>query len=117
MTRHEQSIPITAYGGDKRDDPEHRRRLDAAIHRQGRGWLTGRVGGRPLTVSRTNRVVACLGALSILLLLSPLLLGLALLIKFSSPGPVLFVQKRRSEERRVGKECVSTCRSRWSPYH
>src|SRR3546814_12739641 len=26
-----------------------------------------------------------------------------------------FVQ--RSEERRVGKECVSTCRSRWSPYH
>src|SRR3546814_11063753 len=24
---------------------------------------------------------------------------------------------RRSDERRVGKECVSTCRSRWSPYH
>src|SRR3546814_9710470 len=23
----------------------------------------------------------------------------------------------RSEERRVGKECVSTCKSRWSPYH
>src|SRR3546814_1597119 len=29
----------------------------------------------------------------------------------------LFVQANRSEERRVGKECVSTCRSRWSPYH
>src|SRR3546814_4906469 len=29
--------------------------------------------------------------------------------------PALF--GRRSEERRVGKECVSTCRSRWSPYH
>src|SRR3546814_11552786 len=28
---------------------------------------------------------------------------------------VLFAD--RSEERRVGKECVSTCRSRWSPYH
>src|SRR3546814_15136502 len=26
-------------------------------------------------------------------------------------------QVARSEERRVGKECVSTCRSRWSPYH
>src|SRR3546814_10800143 len=26
-------------------------------------------------------------------------------------------QKSRSEERRVGKECVSTCRSRLSPYH
>src|SRR3546814_17744912 len=24
--------------------------------------------------------------------------------------------RQRSEERRVGKECVSTCRSRWSPY-
>src|SRR3546814_16657067 len=26
-------------------------------------------------------------------------------------------QMGRSEERRVGKECVSTCRSRWWPYH
>src|SRR3546814_437323 len=33
--------------------------------------------------------------------------------------PALLHQRigRRSEERRVGKECVSTCRSRWSPYH
>src|SRR3546814_7288488 len=31
-----------------------------------------------------------------------------------APGVVL---SWRSEERRVGKECVSTCRSRWSPYH
>src|SRR3546814_19742427 len=30
---------------------------------------------------------------------------------------VLDGQRLRSEERRVGKECVSTCRSRWSPYH
>src|SRR3546814_11001324 len=30
-------------------------------------------------------------------------------------GPVKCL--KRSEERRVGKECVSTCRSRWSPYH
>src|SRR3546814_13817628 len=28
-----------------------------------------------------------------------------------------FGHRSRSEERRVGKECVSTCRSRWSPYH
>src|SRR3546814_3223404 len=27
------------------------------------------------------------------------------------------IRVRRSEERRVGKECVSTCRSRWSPYN
>ena len=27
------------------------------------------------------------------------------------------MQRYRSEERRVGKECASKCRSRWSPYH
>src|SRR3546814_8051677 len=32
-------------------------------------------------------------------------------------GPKLSSCTMRSEERRVGKECVSTCRSRWSPYH
>src|SRR3546814_7957227 len=32
-------------------------------------------------------------------------------------GSVLEALGVRSEERRVGKECVSTCRSRWSPYH
>src|SRR3546814_13535358 len=26
-------------------------------------------------------------------------------------------KRNRSEERRVGKECISTCRSRWEPYH
>src|SRR3546814_16624332 len=32
-------------------------------------------------------------------------------------SPAAAWSKPRSEERRVGKECVSTCRSRWSPYH
>src|SRR3546814_5730335 len=31
--------------------------------------------------------------------------------------PLALLSGTRSEERRVGKECVSTCRSRWSPYH
>src|SRR3546814_11604621 len=35
----------------------------------------------------------------------------------SSLALTLMRPGRRSEERRVGKECVSTCRSRWSPYH
>src|SRR3546814_15687969 len=46
-------------------------------------------------------------------------------ILFSEAGVVLtlglalapIVTALSSEERRVGKECVSTCRSRWSPYH
>src|SRR3546814_14043737 len=34
------------------------------------------------------------------------------------PKPLICKDRpARSEERRVGKECVSTCRSRWSPYH
>src|SRR3546814_1519654 len=38
--------------------------------------------------------------------------------KFVMDGIVLEASLlHRSEERRVGKECVSTCRSRWSPYH
>src|SRR3546814_4039425 len=42
--------------------------------------------------------------------------------RYTSASPRLCVNHSsssvaRSEERRVGKECVSTCRSRWSPYH
>src|SRR3546814_2674823 len=37
--------------------------------------------------------------------------------RIASAEHVEHVHLERSEERRVGKECVSTCRSRWSPYH
>src|SRR3546814_13450364 len=39
---------------------------------------------------------------------SPVIRTLARLLRFQAAAP-------RSEERRVGKECVSTCRSRWAP--
>src|SRR3546814_18576637 len=39
-------------------------------------------------------------------------------VTFLQPGGSGSIDgEARSEERRVGKECVSTCRSRWSPYH
>src|SRR3546814_12334085 len=38
--------------------------------------------------------------------------GLGMANTAENPG-----RKYRSDERRVGNECVSTCRSRWSPYH
>src|SRR3546814_10024761 len=48
----------------------------------------------------------------------------ALLPQGSSAGTSLVIgpcsplwEQSRSEERREGKECVSTCRARWSPYH
>src|SRR3546814_12471329 len=37
--------------------------------------------------------------------------------KSSLPSSIFAVRRNRSEERRVGKECVSKCRSRWAPYH
>src|SRR3546814_3751327 len=40
--------------------------------------------------------------------------SIALGLRVGLPGEG---RRGRSEERRVGKECVSTCRSRWSPYH
>src|SRR3546814_17580866 len=40
-------------------------------------------------------------------------LGIGVLLAFAME----FALRTRSEERRVGKECVSTCRSRWSPYN
>src|SRR3546814_6794556 len=42
-----------------------------------------------------------------------------LIAEISASNEVIsvLVDGRRSEERRVGKECVSTGRSRWSPYH
>src|SRR3546814_16632039 len=44
-----------------------------------------------------------------------ILVGIAgAFISIAMPGILLAI---RSEERRVGKECVSTCRSRWSTYH
>src|SRR3546814_13683653 len=37
--------------------------------------------------------------------------------KLAASGDAFQTRFNRSEERRVGKECVSTCRSRLSPYH
>src|SRR3546814_14225634 len=39
------------------------------------------------------------------------------ILEHESDGSSLALRWTRSEERRVGKVCVSTCRTRWSPYH
>src|SRR3546814_14148754 len=43
--------------------------------------------------------------------------GKAVAGKSNIDNAAIAISKLRSEERRVGKECVSTCRSRWSQYH
>src|SRR3546814_581256 len=50
------------------------------------------------------------------LLLAVILNAATLVLWNALDGPAA-AWTQRSEERRVGKECVSTCRSRWSPYH
>ena len=47
----------------------------------------------------------------------PMLSGEAAQSVFDGDYDEIEIRQERSEERRVGKECVSTCRSRWSPYH
>src|SRR3546814_20449889 len=61
-------------------------------------------------LTRSERREADIGGLLDLLGLDPSLAGRA-------PHELSGGQQHRSDERRVGKECVSTCRSRWSPSH
>src|SRR3546814_11789684 len=81
---------------------EDRRRpvLDAAVdqHRHHQ-----RMRGADRRADRGNRHHGPKGALS----------ETAPVADLAAESPLLL----RSEERRVGKECVSTCRARWSPYH
>src|SRR3546814_17817551 len=82
----------------------------------------------------TKRLLDLFVTVPLLIGLMPLMIAVAVAIKLDTPGPVFFRQQRigrgntlfsilkfssmkverRSEERRVGKGCVSTCRSGWS---
>src|SRR3546814_20780311 len=82
------------------------------------GYLLG-IGGR----SRARRIVTEMPETNAALAIvtrdrkDDVRLSMAL-NKLTEEDPALrWGRTRRSEERRVGKECVSTCRSRWSPYH
>ena len=44
-------------------------------------------------------------------------LGFSIVFVVGWGGAVTALGQLRSEERRVGKECIPPCRSRWSPYH
>src|SRR3546814_15970208 len=71
-------------------------RCESLISRQQAGaWLFGNLKFRAAKRGDGSRVIASFGALG-------------------NGDPFV---KIRSEERRVGKECVSTCRSCWPPYH
>src|SRR3546814_16727622 len=84
-------------------------------------WLVGEAAGvglfrqLGLILMLQGAVGAALGEKLVRGLLFPL--GYALLLVPFGEELVPLLQTFRSEERRVGKECVSTCRYRWSPYY
>src|SRR3546814_20351396 len=53
----------------------------------------------------------------LLLVLTAVIMGFMWWLVKSRYGLAFEAPREGSEERRVGKECASTCRSRWSPYH
>src|SRR3546814_1886673 len=75
------------------------------------------LGGR--LADKTNRPLLLFGVVVLLVSTLTAIVGMialpfvVLTVLFAVAGTL----QGRSEERRVGKECVSTCRSRWSPYH
>src|SRR3546814_15842613 len=68
---------------------------------------------------RVIAALTCLVAAKVASVILPIYLK-EVVDKLSVPATLMVLPVAallRSEERRVGKECVSTCRSRWSPYH
>src|SRR3546814_19868878 len=88
---------IDTFAGDER---MHFAELRSRGHRSERGVLDGAA----VMFDPNKRFHEC----------TPMAFSLA---TSSSTSATLMPAWRRSDERRVGKECVSTCRSRWSPYH
>src|SRR3546814_17547530 len=105
---------------------EHRERVpERPDHQPGDPLLqpqTKRGGDRPVDDRDCTRGAPeqnRLGKRPVQRSLEPLDMGACPDHEISAPPPQLkkLRKKERSEERRVGKECVSTCRSRWWPYH
>lgn len=90
----ERAVGKRVSGREKRRNPALRSKIDAAVLHQQRGWLLGRPGGTPWSLSLTKRVTEALCATLMLVVLSPLLLAVAVSIKFTSQGPIFFVQQR-----------------------
>lgn len=86
--------PLIGSPGCRRGDVDLRNRIAVTTVIQNQGWITHRYGGTPWTLSRTKRTADAMIALLILLVLVPIFLIIALLIKATSHGPVFFIQKR-----------------------
>src|SRR3546814_18584087 len=84
--------------------------LDVAMEIDSLALLMDAVGAGLAATIQPGAAVRRMGHLNLIMarISDPLLVRRNLLVSLSD-------EELRSEERRVGKECVSTCRSRWSP--
>src|SRR3546814_15597539 len=71
------------------------------------------VGVAALFVGQNLEIAAAIVLVTGITVAAHVLVGIVL--GFVALAPETYHYKRRSEERRLGKACVSTCRSRWSP--
>src|SRR3546814_20341441 len=81
----------------------------------GRATAVGRPGGASGRFGVVLAVILDADLDAVAALRSAVAVGIAQ--RVHTAAVFLLIKLFRSEERRVGTECVSTCRSRWSPYH
>src|SRR3546814_13718080 len=79
---------------------------DAYSKAYGQSWIIENLGGAGGTIATSRAVRQAPDGYQLLMASSGQV----------SVAPFVYPSLPRSEERRVGKECVSTCSSRWSPY-
>src|SRR3546814_11865393 len=91
--------------------------VDIALGEGPRGAaIAGRAKGFGIAISRDYTTALAEAALVISVVTGTEAMNAAMAAKpHLRPGSI-YCDFNRSEERRVGEECVSTCRSRWSPY-
>lgn len=79
--------------GDRRNH-ELRMKIANATLTHSKGWITGKQGGTPWSISKTKRFFAAALSSIILIMISPVFITLIILIKTTSEGPVFFIQQR-----------------------
>ena len=134
-------MPSSAFVANDRD-PDEERAASSASSRVRGGWRSRQAGLPSVLGANGLRVLRWTSVPSVVGRRDPIIVGdaepaIAFWASCLMPGvdiaqedradrrsvPIVhrrwipFVRRARSEERRVGKECQSVCRSRWSPYH
>src|SRR3546814_18608662 len=113
-------VPFEVSGDELGDGASVERRKESTTTSRASGWSYGIPW--PASCIRSIRICApwlcsSLAVSKEIMPVSPMTIRVGTSIAFTNGRYSGLGGTSRSEERRVGKECVSTCRSRWLPYH